>query len=66
MARKMLSILNFGSTKHLAAATIDEVSTPPIPTGDISSLIFGVNRNGTGLLASNSPEIIYSNNYYHY
>jgi hypothetical protein len=55
IARKMLSTLNLGSTKHLAAATIDEVNTPPIPTGDISSLMFGVNRNGTGRFASSSP-----------
>ena len=52
----MLSTLNFGSTKHLAAATIDDVNTPPIPTGDTNSLMFGVSRNGTGRLASNSPE----------
>ena len=51
----MLSTLNLGSTKHLAAATIDDVSTPPIPTGEISSLMFGVSRNGTGRLASSSP-----------
>lgn len=55
IARKMLSMLNFGSIKHLAAATMDDVKTPPIPTGEISRLMFGVSRNGTGRFASSSP-----------
>lgn len=46
--------LYVGCVQHRAAATADAVSGPDVPTCDKYSLMFGVNRNGTGRLASNS------------
>ena len=48
-------ILNDGWTRHLAAAIILAVRGPDTPTLVINSVRFGVNLNGTGLLASSSP-----------
>ena len=47
--------LYWGWTRHLAVAIIAAVNGPVTPVGVKNSAIFGVNLNGTGLLASRSP-----------
>lgn len=48
--------LKLGYTKHLAVAIIDAVNGPVMPMDDKNSIMFGVSRNGTGLVMSNSPK----------
>lgn len=47
--------LYWGCTRHRAAATIEAVRGPVTLVAVRNSAMFGVNLNGTGLLASNSP-----------
>ena len=54
-ALSKLANLYWGCTKHRAEATIAAVSGPVTPVDVKNSAIFGVNLNGTGLLASGSP-----------
>ena len=55
-AHKMLSMLNWGWTRHLVMAIMLIWSGPLVPMGENSVWSEGVNRNGTGRLASRAPE----------
>ena len=57
MAWMMLGRLWWTCTKHRAMATMFMWSGPATPMGDRKCWILGVRRNGTGRLASSSPEI---------
>ena len=62
-ALSRLCILKYGCARQRAAAIIHIVRTPVFPSGDMNVCRLGVNLNGTGLLASNSPVI--HNNTHH-
>ena len=53
---RKLDNLYCGCTKHLAVSTIAAVRGPVTPVTVRNSATFGVRRNGTGRLASRSPE----------
>jgi hypothetical protein len=56
IALRKLGSLYWGCTKHLAVDIIEAVSGPVTPVEVRNSAMLGVSLNGTGLLASRSPE----------
>lgn len=56
LSLKLTQTLKLGVTKARAVAIADAVNGPDIPIDEMNSAKLGVNLNGTGLLASNSPE----------
>lgn len=57
-----LHTLKLGCTKQRAVAMADAVNGPVVPMFDKYSTMFGVKRNGTARLASNSPFVSSTSN----